>query len=263
MPNRGPVSERALARTYSSPSYSDAYETVEEYRRVMSYASRYPNKGSSAVASNFDLPRGRVRPWIEHTSIPDPVRAIDTAREYGWLEADLGSPTFGALSTLVANVFSGGSIAESNYTPTFALNHRGEDSHVIDALDLAGIEYDVLERDGRADEARPTSDGRVLGRVLSVLGAPVGSKADQHLTLPSYLDSAPRDVREQFALSYLENRAVEHEQKDTLTIREARNRQYLTDLSNLLDSVIDGRVELGEENIVISAEAARSLGTVR
>ncbi|APX98745.1 hypothetical protein [Natronorubrum daqingense] len=263
MSDRGPLSERALARTYESTSYTDAYETVEEYRRVMSYASRHPNKGSTSIASTFDLPRGRVRPWIEHVSVPDPVRAIETAREYGWLEADLDSPTFTALNTLVANVFSGGSISTAHYAPTFALNHHGEHSHVVDALESSNIEFDVIERDGRADEARPATDGTILGRTLAVLGAPVGPKAEQRLELPSYLSDAPEPVRERFVHSYLKNRAVEHNQKDTLTIQEERNRDYLESLCELIDSVVDERVVLGERHIVISADAARSLGTVR
>ncbi|WP_440767496.1 hypothetical protein [Natronorubrum sp. DTA7] len=258
------VSERALARTYNTPAYADPFDAVEDYRRVAKYASKHPNKGSSAVASALELPRSRIRLWVDGDGRPDAVRAIDAAREYGWLECTYGSPEFTALNTLVSNVFSGGSIAERDYRPSFALNHRGEDSHVIDALELAGVDYQVVgDRDGRADEARPTEHGTVLGRVLSVLGAPVGPKADQHLTLPPYLDDAPTDVREQFVYSYLENRTIEHEGKDTLHIQEVRNRSYLEELSRLIESVAGGGVTLGERHIVISADAARALGTVR
>jgi len=99
----------------------------------------------------------------------------------------IGDPAFEGLNRLVANVYSGGSIAAQNYAPSFALSN-GEDSRVFDALELAGVEYTVVgDRDGRADEARPTDNGTVLGRVLSVLGAPVGPKAEQRLSLPDYL----------------------------------------------------------------------------
>lgn len=142
--------------------------------------------------------------------------------------------------------------------PSFALH--GTDSHVLTALEDAGVDYQLVDdRDRRADEARPTTDGPVLGRVLSVLGAPVGSKTEQHLSLPVYLESAPTDVRETFVAAYLENRAVEHDGKATLTIKEDRNRTYLEALADLIESVADGPVELGEMNIVISADAARSL----
>ncbi|SDD59890.1 protein of unknown function [Natrinema hispanicum] len=113
------------------------------------------------------------------------------------------------------------------YQPSFALNHRGEESHVIDAIELAGVDYLVVDgREGRADEARPTEDASVLGRVLAVLGAPVGPKTDTRLSLPDYLEGAPDDVRETFVYSYLENRAIEHDGKATLTVREDRNRDY-------------------------------------
>ncbi|ADB63899.1 hypothetical protein Htur_5011 (plasmid) [Haloterrigena turkmenica DSM 5511] len=257
------VTERALARTYDSRAYADTWDAVDDYRRVRDYAHRNPSKGSSAIASALDLPRGRIRPWLDESK-PDAVHGLETAREYGWLDCEFGDPAFTALNTLVANVFSGGSLAEQYYQPSFALNRRGEDSHVLDALELAGVDYRVVDdRDGRADEVRPTDAASVLGRVLSVLGAPVGPKADQHLSLPAYLDEAPTEVRETFAYAYLENRAIEHDGKATLTIREERNRDYLEALAGLLASVAGGGVELGERDIVISADAATALGTVR
>ncbi|QCW05221.1 hypothetical protein [Natrinema pallidum] len=261
--SESPVSADALARTYSPPSYSDPVDVVKDYGRTMDYASRHPNKGSSAIASALELPRGRIRPWLDGAK-PDAVRGIETARDYGWLEAEYGDPEFTAHNTLVANVFSAGSISEQYYRPSFALNHRGEDSHVLDALELAGCEYRIVaDRRDRADEARPTEDASVLGRVLAALGAPVGPKADQQLALPTYLTDAPDDVRETFVYSYLENRAIEHDDKATLTVREARNRTYLESLAALIDDVAGGGVSLGERDIVISADAARELGTVR
>lgn len=258
------LSEQALAETFDGGSYARAWPIVEQYRRVMSYASRHPDMGSSALASRFDdLPRGRARTWLEGGA-PDAVRAIDTAREYGWLEAGYDDPTFTGLNALVANVLSGGSITADTYVPSFALNHRGADSHVIDALELSGVDYRIVERDrDRADEARPTDDASVLGRTLAALGAPVGPKTDQHLTLPAYLEDAPHETRETFAFAYLENRATAHAGKDTLTIREQRNREYLESLASLLADVADGEVTVGKRDIVIPADAARALGTVR
>jgi len=257
------IDEQALARTYDSRAYGDTWDAVEDYRRVMRYASHHPNKGSGAVSSALDLPRGRVRPWLDGSK-PDSVRGLETARDYGWLGAGYGDAGFAGLNVLVANVFSGGSIAVDTYQPSFALNHRGEESHVFDALELAGVDYDVVgDRESRADEARPTEDGSVLGRVLAVLGAPLGPKADQRLALPGYLAEAPADVREQFVYAYLENRAIEHEGKATLTVREDRNREYLDALAALIDDVAGGGVRFSERDIVVSADAARALGTVR
>ncbi len=257
------VTERDLARTFDGGAYVDGWDAVEQYRRAIAHATRN-DCGSGATASALELPRSRLRTWIEGGGAPDQVHAIETARDHGWLDVTCSDPEFTALNTLVANIFSGGSIAQSSYAPSFAINHRGGDSHIFDALDLAGVEYRIEDdRDGRADEVRPTTDGTVLGRVLAVLGAPVGPKAAQQVSLPNYLTDAPADIREVFVYSYLENRAVEHDQKATLTIREERNRSYLEELTTLIRSVADGRVELGEQYITISADAARSLGTVR
>ncbi|SIS12625.1 hypothetical protein SAMN05421752_112139 [Natronorubrum thiooxidans] len=60
---------------------------------------------------------------------------VEIARDYGWLDATMQDGTFLALNTLVANVFSGGSIATETVVPSFALNHRDRRSHVIDAFE--------------------------------------------------------------------------------------------------------------------------------
>ncbi|AFZ73673.1 hypothetical protein [Natronobacterium gregoryi] len=258
--DRGLASERALARTYHSRSYTDAYEAVEDYRRVTQYASDHPRKGSGAVSTALELPRSRIRPWLDDSK-PNPVRAIETARNYGWLECTYDSPAFDPLNTLVASVFSGGSITADHYQPSFPLDDQ--DNRVVDALELTDVEYEIIEdRDGRADEVRPTDDGTVLGRVLTVLGAPTGPKAAQPLSLPSYLEDAPADVRKQFVDVYLEHRAVEYRGKDTLCIQEQRNREYLAGLAALLDDVADGGVALRERHIIITAAASRRLDAV-
>jgi hypothetical protein len=78
--------EEALARTYSHPSYADPYEVVEDYRRVAEYRLSHPDAGSTAVARALELPRSRVRPWLDG-SAPDPVHAVQDAQRNGWLDA--------------------------------------------------------------------------------------------------------------------------------------------------------------------------------
>ncbi|MCU4741161.1 hypothetical protein [Natronoglomus mannanivorans] len=258
------VTERELARTFDGGSYVDAWEAVEQYRKAMKYASR-KNVKSGATASALDLPRSRLRTWIDDGGKPDSVRAIEIAHSYEWIECTYDDRAFTALNALVANIFSGGSIAQENYRPLFAVNKRGEDSHIFDALELANVEYDVdreHERE-RATEVRLSTDGAVLGRVLSVLGAPVGPKAHQRLELPAYLENAPDDVKSLFVACYLENRAVEYEGKRTLRVMEDRNRSYLEDLAALIEEVADESVSVDNRGITISAAAARNLGTVR
>ncbi|WP_342809333.1 hypothetical protein [Natronosalvus hydrolyticus] len=168
---------------------------------------------------------------------------------------------FAALNALVANVFSGGLIAARDYRSWFALNHRGEDSHVIDALKLADIEHRlVTDRDGRADEVRPATHGTVIGRVLAILGAPVGSKTDDRLELPDYLTDAPADVRRLFVVCHLENPA--HAHGSILKFKEERSRAYLDDLAALIEDVADGPVTISDKNVNLSKTATENLGNV-
>jgi len=263
MPDSEPIlDEKALARTYDGGAYADPWETVEEYHDVMRYASKHPNKGSQAVSTATETPRSRIRTWIDDGGAPDVVRGLETARDYGWLEATYGDAEFQGLNRLVANVFSGGSIAEQYYQPSFALADGDDDPAVFDALELAGVVYTVVgDRDGRADEARPTEDGSVLGRVLSALGAPVGPKAEQRLSLPDYLADAPDEIREQFVRAYLANRAQPN--NNILQLREQRNRDYLESLARLMEDVAGGPVTISEKNVILSKAATETLGSVR
>lgn len=258
-----PVDERALARTYNGGAYEDPWTAVLDYQTVMQYASEHPNKGSSAISSALEIPRGRIRPWLDNGSKPDPARGIEIARDHGWLEATYGDPKFKALNTLVANIFSGGSITTKNYVPSFALNHNEHQSHVVDALEAAGVDYQFVHEDvdNRATEVRPTDDGTVLGRVLVVLGAPIGPKAEiDHLSLPWYLEEAPEETREMFVLAYLANRAIHHRGKETVHIQEERPQSYRDELAGLIRDIADEPVTSGDRIVTISADAARSLG---
>lgn len=67
------------------------------------------------------------------------------------------------------------------------MNHRDHRTHVIDALEATGVEYDFyrVDDDSRATEVRPAKDATVLGRTLAVLGAPAGPKAQlEDFSLP-------------------------------------------------------------------------------
>ncbi|MFC3960007.1 hypothetical protein [Halovivax cerinus] len=119
----------------------------------------------------------------------------------------------------------------------------------------------INDRDGRADEARPTEHGTILGRVLACLGAPVGPKAQQQLTVPGYLADASDETRESWVLCYLENRAIEPV-NEIVRFREERNDGYLRDLSALIADVSDSDVSVSEKNVILSTAATESLGFV-
>lgn len=45
----------------------------------------HPDKASSALSSEVDFPRGRIRPWVDGDSKPDCLRGLETAQEHGWI----------------------------------------------------------------------------------------------------------------------------------------------------------------------------------
>jgi len=253
------VTERALANTYASHSHATAYERVLLYRKAQRAKTRHPNKGSHAIASKLDVNRNAIREWVDGDSVPDPVRAIQAADRRGWLAIDYDSPAFPVLNRLIAWVFSGGSIDVDRHVPVFVLNGSSDGDSLRDDLDALGVGHATERDDDASPEVRPAEDAAVLGRVLSVLGAPVGSKSDANLALPGYLDAAPEQIRRDFAAVYLSNRGQRHPDKATMTLRETRSSAYLQDLAALLRDVSGESVTVSEQNVILSADATRAL----
>jgi len=252
---------KALAMTYDPAGQVDAWNLVEQFREVIDYAARHPDQGSSAIANRLDLPRGRIRPWLntENPATPDVVKGIRTAEDYGWLHMDPNSPTFGAINRLVAWVFSGGSIT-TTYVPRFAVTNDADRERVEDLLDRAGTGATLArETEGRhGAEMVPATDASVLGRLLASLGAPVGSKnTDRSIHLPAYLDDAPDSRRRAFAETYVRNRGT-HVGKPAahIQIKEDRPAAYLEELRLLLASVVDGEVRRQESGQIHLDETA-------
>lgn len=257
-----------LARTYHSRSYADTWELVEDYWRVIEYAAERPSLGSQALASRLDLPRSRIRPWVrqpdddQQPARPDAVRAIQIAEGHGWIPACYDAEAFPALSRAVAWIFSGGSIDAERFVPLFTI---GGDSDLADLealLNQLGVGY-TISRDteaGRAAEYRPARDASVLGRVLSLLGAPVGTKnTAAPIELPDYLAGAPDLIRREFIEVYLRNRGQCSREKETVHFREDRSPTYLDDLAAFIADVTGERVTVSEKNIIVSAAAVRAL----
>ncbi|SNZ06487.1 hypothetical protein SAMN06269185_1187 [Natronoarchaeum philippinense] len=262
MPNPSLITDADLARTYHSGAYEDPYERIEDYRRVIEYAAEHPNRGSQAIATALELPRGRIRPWVDSDAKPDPMRGVEAAERNGWLRLAYDDPEFRALNRLVAWVFSGGSIAETNFTPKFTVESDAEADQLRSDFETLGVEP-TTERDDdpdRATELRPTEHGTVLGRVLHVLGAPVAHKnPDATISLPAYLDDAPDVIRRDFVDVYLSNRAVDFEDKRMLQVTEQRSSEFLNELAALFEDVSGESVNVSATNVYLSAAAAEAL----
>lgn len=247
----------AFARTYAPPNYADPYEAVKEYERVMKVASKYPSKGSAALATTVGLPRGRIRGWVEGSK-PDCVRGLDVAREHGWLPL-VRDDDLRPWATLVAWVFSGGSIG-AQWRPSFVANRDQSQAMVEQALGDIGLASTLVEREsGRATEVQPATDASVLGRVLHILGAPAGPKTEVDVEFPQWVRDAPAVTQIRFAETYLHNRAHVRD-NGIVSLREERPDQYLDDLAAFFSALAGAPVRANGKNVVFSLEAADALG---
>jgi len=153
---------QALARTYSDRVYPDPWEKVLDHRRVLDYAAEHPNAGRVRVGNALDLPNERIRGWLEDM-IPDPVRAINTAIDHGWLDPDPDSETAAALVELLAHVLAGGSIAAKSYVPAVTPGERVSAAEIRRAFERASASRPALATT-TIPAARPRSCPPATGR---------------------------------------------------------------------------------------------------
>ncbi|WP_157573518.1 hypothetical protein [Haloplanus natans] len=259
--DRWPLTEQSLARTYRS-SYDDAYEAILDYRRVQSYQESHPDAGSYKVANALELPRGRIRGWMDETT-PDALSGVRRAQKLGWFDVDSNDPAdplLRAFIQLLAGVYAGGSIRSSGWMPHWTIN--GPINRIKQSLDTLGMEYRQIHiQDAqRATELVPRTDGSLLARSLSVLGAPTQSKNKSSIdSLPAYLFELPLEIRREFAGVYVAYRQSGDSQ--TISLQENRADSYHRNLAKLITSVIDDpdSVTVGERGIYISADVRDSL----
>lgn len=198
MPSDRPARERLLANTYADRNGQTGWERVQDYREIRRYCSEHPNAGSQAVATATDMKRGRIRGWVEETSRPEPVTAIETADRHGWLDCELADRIGAAWTITHAWVCAGGSVSGASYTARFGLGDGDLETALHEALDALGIT--TTEQGGstkaRSRELQPARDGSVFGRFLvGVLDAPHGGKAGSDLTVPRWVtDASPAVV---------------------------------------------------------------------
>jgi hypothetical protein len=103
----------AFIDTYATSSTADSRTLVAQYEQV----TEHPDQGSSAVASALDLPRSRIRSWVDGDGRPDAVRGLDRLTARGWLHLDWDGPTLHALASLCAWTVAGGAITADNWAP--------------------------------------------------------------------------------------------------------------------------------------------------
>ena len=251
---------QALSRTYSDRIYPDPWEKVLDYRRVLDYAAEHPNAGRVRVGNALELPPSRVRGWLNE-SVPDPVRGINAASQYGWLDSEPESDIAAALVELLAHVLAGGTIPERSFEVAVTEGRRVRVDEIRAAFKRVGVETRVrhCETDGRATEVVPATDASVLGRCIVAMGAARGEKTRLE-RLPLVVWEVPVEVRTEFARIYVGHRGTTWESKATLRIQEQRPQSYLDDLRRLIAELTGESVTVGDFAVTVSADAARELG---
>lgn len=230
---------RELGRTYNTPGYSDPWECVQDYRRVQRYSAEHPRKGSQAVSTALNLPRERIRGWVDSDTRPDCVHAIETAERNGWLIDTWDSPEATALNRLSAWLLSSGSISRDPYRPRWIA-----DGYAADLRETArDANIPLREEEPRGDrppEWVPDEDSVVLGRLLHLWTGLEGDKSQQQTRFPRYLRHAPTWVARDFLQVYVRHRA--HERRDTegyrIQVNEHRSDEYRGELVKQLRRVV-------------------------
>ena len=243
------AAKRALVRTYASHAYSDPWDAVEDYERVQAVSAKHPQKGSSALSSLVDLPRSRIRGWVDDGGMPDPYRALQTALSKGWIIESWDDETAAGMNALAAWLCSSGSVND-HWTPAFVADTPGE----IGLLKAAGRTANVRLKQTRADSDRPaewvpTEDANVLGRVLYTWTGVRGDKSPDIAQFPRYVQFAPEWVASDFAKVYVHQRAtVRHDRDGALQIQEMRTDRYREQLVSLLERVVSNADDIRAEN---------------
>jgi hypothetical protein len=240
------AAKRALVRTYSPPAYADPWDCIEDFERVQRETAKHPNKGSAALASVVELPRGRIRPWLDG-SRPDCYRGLQTALSNGWL-LEQWNRHGRALNCLAAWTLSSGGI-NNHWVPQWVADTDAEREALERYAAAVGVSVtqtrpdDTTTPDGtrRAAEYRPDEDASVLGRVLATWTGLQGDK-DRTVRFPRYVRFAPEEVARDFCRVYVAQRGIERggdRREPFRQVSATRSEAFREDLLAQLRRVVD------------------------
>lgn len=265
------VTEQAVANTYRG-SYRNPWTIAQQYRAVESRleAEADPESLSATqLAREIGGDNRRIYHWLKKPdSKPYAVNGLEIAAEHGWLNIGFDSPGFSPLNKLVAWILAAGYIDRSTMHPRFVIQspqHREVIDGIFEEIDMEYKEVTPEISFGTGIDssdplASPRTDGAVLGRVLSVLGAPLGNLSHGLPALPTYLGRAPADCKRLYAQILVFNRWIKTPGSSSLTITVPNEMRGLqTSISQLLTDVTDGSIDQDGTNIAISETATRDL----
>lgn len=247
----------AVARTYRGDR--DGWERVLEHRNVVQYSRDHPEEKSGAVSTALELPRQRIRSWVDGDGAPDPVHGLRTAIDRGWILPPKHSRRRRALAQLVTWTFAGGSIATDTFAPRFAAHDLDEQRRLGRAAADIGVQLTWIDReaDGHGVEAHPAKDQSVFGHVLVAAGA----ETDLTDVLPAWILDGQRDLRLAAAECYLECRAQIAGEGEVIQIREQdRPNERLEAIGELLVGVADvGSWTVGGDHVRLDVESTEAV----
>lgn len=247
-----------LARTYNTPSYNDPYDAVLDYQRVQQAAAKHPNKGSAALSGVVELPRSRIRAWVDGNGMPDAARGVMLAQRHDWIEPD--AELTEALAALAGHLLGGGSIANKNYVPSVAAGRRVSVAEIETAFRDVGVRPTRRHEDleSRATEVLPATHGSVLGRTLAAWGCPVGGRATI-TTLPAIVEYGGAASRAAFLDAYVRHRAVNYPDKATSRLHGQQQPAFHQTIADLIEQVTGEHAHAGTSAVTVSAAAMRAL----
>lgn len=229
-------------RTYSPPTYEDPVDAVEDYERVKEYTAAHPQKKSHAVSNSIDLPRERIRSWVDGDGMPDCYRGLQTALSNDWIVEEWNNETAEALNCLAAWILSSGSIND-RWEPTFTTDENDEEIAALRSYaTAAGVRIKRTREpdDDRPPEWKPTKDAAVLGRVLYTLSQVKGDKSREDVDFPEYLNEAPDHIVQAFAQVYVQQRGtVREDRNNEIQIIADRHDGFRRALKRTLQRVVD------------------------
>ena len=255
------VSEEELANTYDPDA---GWQAVTQYRDALQLRENNPELARAEIARRVNRPASAVRGWLVEDKTPKVVQGVNTARRRGWIDMESTSEQFRAINQLVAWIFSGGGIAERVFTPHFSVDDPLTIATVCQLLRWADLPYRIDgDHSDRGTTVIPSQAAAVFGRALSVLGAPVGIKAQkENLGLPTYLRSLPEEHQRDFLRVYVLNRGRDLRKENVAGtyLHSLRSETFCEEITDLIESVTGGTATVGSATEVwISAESVRDL----
>jgi hypothetical protein len=242
------VSEQELADTYDSGT---GWETVTQYREATRLREENPNMARAEISRRVGRPASAIRGWLAEDKTPRVVTGLQTAHQRGWIDVNAESERFRALNQLVAWIYSGGGMSVDTFAPHFSVDDPLALGVLGNALRWLNIDYRCREPDSEEGhvEVVPSEGASVLGRVLTVLGAPRGVKAAQDsLSLPAYLSDVDPDLQRDFARIYLLNRGRHLTDEDTVEVHSMPSAAFARKLKTFFDSVTSAEMTIGTQN---------------